>query len=169
MFNRRRALHILLATPIIGPLQSVAALPVANGKIVLTVRGRIGQHNAPGEAHFDLEMIEALPQHSFTTMTPWSKQPIRFSGPLLRDLLAAVKAAGSQITAIALNDYKVVIPLEDAQRFDVIVATRMDDKLIPVRTKGPLFIIYPFDQRPMLQTARYHERSIWQLKALEIH
>ena len=169
MFNRRRALHFLLACSSIGPFQPVAALPLASGKVVLTVSGRIGERNAAEQARFDIAMLEALPQHSFTTMTPWYKRPVRFSGPLLRDLLASVRASGSLVTAIALNDYKVLIPIEDARRFDLIVATRMDDQLIPVRTKGPLFVIYPFDHNPALQTTRYHERSIWQLRALEIH
>ncbi|MEN9905237.1 MAG: hypothetical protein RLZZ555_1802 [Pseudomonadota bacterium] len=169
MYNRRRVLHSWLACSIVLPLDLRAALPQAGEKVVLTVRGSIGRRSAQEQASFDIDMIEALPQHGFSTMTPWYKQPVSFSGPLLRDLLAAVDAKGSQITAIALNDYKVVIPFDDARRFDVIVATRMDGKPIPVRTKGPLFVIYPFDQSPQLQTVRYHERSIWQLKALEIH
>lgn len=145
-----------------------AALPPPRGKVILTLGGRIGEHNAAGQAQFDLAMIEALEQRSFTTMTPWSRQPVRFSGPLLRELLAVVRASGSQISAYALNDYKVIIPLDDALRYDVIVATRMDGNPIPVRTKGPLFVVYPFDSRAELQSARYHERSIWQLKSMVI-
>ena len=44
----------------------------------------------------------------------------------------------------------------------------MNGLMIPVRTKGPLFIIYPFDAKKQLQHKTYYERSIWQLKAIEV-
>lgn len=153
----------------LGACWPAAALQPASGKVVLTISGRIAERNAGAQAKLDMLMIEQLPQKSFTTLTPWSKKAIKFSGPLLRDLLALVKADGSQITAVALNDYKVIIPLDDVLRYDVLVATRMDDQPMPVRTRGPLFVIYPFDSHPHLQSTRYHERSIWQLKALELN
>jgi hypothetical protein len=50
----------------------------------------------------------------------------------------------------------------------VIVAHRIDGQPIPVRERGPFFVIYPFDQAPELRNARYYQRSIWQLEAVEI-
>ena len=35
-------------------------------------------------------------------------------------------------------------------------------------TKGPLFIVYPFDRKPELATPTYYDRSAWQLQRLEI-
>jgi hypothetical protein len=37
-----------------------------------------------------------------------------------------------------------------------------------VRDKGPLFIIYPFDQHAELRNSVYHSRCAWQLKAIEL-
>ena len=37
-----------------------------------------------------------------------------------------------------------------------------------VRDKGPLVIVYPFDDRPELRTALYYGRAIWQLRSLEL-
>lgn len=48
------------------------------------------------------------------------------------------------------------------------MARLIDDKPIPVRDKGPLFIVYPFDSAAELRSSTYYERSIWQLKAVEI-
>lgn len=146
----------------------VAALQPPTGPVILTISGKIGEQNTPNAATFDLDMLEKLPQQSFTTLTPWSKQPIRFTGPLLRDVLSAVKAAGSTIKALALNDYQTVIPVEDARKFGVIVAHKMDGKNIPVKTKGPLFIVYPFDSDEALRSRLYYERSAWQLKTMHI-
>ena len=162
-----------LLAPCLMVLALVSALPAAalepaTGKIVLTITGKISEKNAGNTAVFDLAMLEKLPQQTFTTKTPWDKQPVKYTGPFLRDVLAAVKANGSTLKASALNDYKTTIPLDDAKRFDVVLAHKMNDKVIPVRTKGPLFIIYPFDTKPELQATVYYERSAWQLKSIDI-
>ena len=145
-----------------------AALSAPEGPVILTISGRVGEPNQGSAAVFDRAMLERLPQQSFTTQTPWDKQPIKFTGPLLRDVLQAAKAQGKTLTALALNDYKTHIPMEDAELYDVIVAHKMNDRAIPIRTKGPLFIVYPFDAKPELKAAKFYERSAWQLKALSV-
>ncbi|MDT7835780.1 hypothetical protein [Aquabacterium sp. OR-4] len=145
-----------------------ALLKPPQGKVLLSVSGAIGITNAPGRADFDLAMLDALPQHGFTTATPWFKQPRRFSGPLLRDVLAAAGAQGKTLKAVALNNYKAEIPAADAQAFKMLMATRLDDKPMSLREKGPLFIIYPFDDNADLRQERYYSRSAWQLRALEV-
>ena len=138
------------------------------GKVVLTLSGDITKKNGPDTASFDMAMLEKLPQKSFTTQTPWYAQPVTFTGPLLRDVLNAVGAKGSKLTAVALNDYKTEIPASDAKDFDVVVARLMNDKPMPVREKGPLFIIYPFDQNPTLKAEIYLNRSAWQLHKIYV-
>jgi len=147
---------------------SASALPPAKGKVVLTIAGKVAEKNTPDAAVFDVAMLRKLPQQTFTTMTPWDKKPIKFTGPLLRDVLAAAKATGTSIKAYALNDYQTTIPLDDAQKFDVIVAHQMNGEDIPVRTKGPLFIVYPYDTKEELRSSVYYERSAWQLKSMTI-
>lgn len=144
------------------------ALDAPKERPILAVSGKIAEKNAGELARFDMKMIEALPQHSFTTSTPWFDKPVKFTGPLLSDLLAAVKASGSSISAVAINDYKITIPAADASKYPVVVARLIDDKPIPVREKGPLFVVYPFDSHIELRTSTFYERSIWQLKALDI-
>lgn len=147
---------------------SAHALPPPAGKVILTISGKVADKNTVDAAVFDLPMLEKLPQQTFTTLTPWDKKPIQFTGPLLRDVLSSAKAQGTTIKASALNDYQTRIPMEDAQKFDVIVAHRMNGASIPVKTKGPLFIVYPFDNKPELRAATYYERSAWQLKSMTI-
>ena len=43
----------------------------------------------------------------------------------------------------------------------------IDGKPIGVREKGPLFVMYPFDERPELRTSVHFSRCIWQLKSIE--
>lgn len=144
------------------------ALDAPKERPILSISGKIAEKNAGDVARFDMKMIEALPQHTFTTSTPWFDKPVKFTGPLLADVLAAVKASGTSISAVAINDYKITIPAADAAKFKVIVARLIDDKPIPVREKGPLFVVYPFDSSAELRSSTYYERSIWQLKTLDI-
>lgn len=146
----------------------VHAMDAPKERPILTISGKIGEKNAGDKARFDMKMLEALPQHSFTTRTPWYDRPVKFTGPLLSDVLAAVKASGTTISAIAINDYKITIPVSDTQKYKVLVARLLDDQPMPVREKGPLFVIYPFDSDADLRSSTYYERSIWQLKALDI-
>jgi hypothetical protein len=168
LYRTRSAWAAVAAATIFCVAQPAAALQPATGKVILTIAGNVGEKNTPTAAVFDLNMLEKLPQKSFTTMTPWDKQPIKFTGPLLRDVLAAAKATGTTIKAAALNDYQTSIPLADAQQFDVILAHKMNDVDIPVKTKGPLFIVYPYDSKAELRSTVYYERSAWQLKSMAI-
>jgi len=165
-----RKRYFLLAATIALTLQGAFAgtLATPTGKVVLTIGGKIGESNSPKGAQFDMPMIEKLPQHSFTTLTPWEKQSIQFTGPLLRDVLAAVKAQGTVIKAMALNDYQSSIPVEDAMKYDMVMALKMNGQPISVKTKGPLFIVYPYDAKPELRSAVYYERSPWQVKSLTL-
>jgi len=144
------------------------ALDRPKGRVVLTVSGRIGIRNADKVAEFDMDMLAALPQHTFSTKSPWYPEAHKFTGPLLRDVLAAVDAQGKNLRAVALNDYKVDLPVGDALKFNLVLARLMDDKPMSVREKGPLFIIYPFDADETLRTERYYSRSAWQLKAIDV-
>ena len=145
------------------------ALEAPTGNVILTITGNLIQTNDNGAASFDLALLQTLPQHSFSTTTPWYPQPRKFAGVLLRDLLAAVGAPGSStLRAAALNDYRVDIPGEDATRHGAMLAYLLDDKPMSVREKGPLVIIYPFDAQPELRNAVNYSRAIWQLRSLDL-
>ena len=156
----------MLAVGAVGAAHAADAAP--EGKPLLTIAGGIQQRNGPDGLSFDLAALQKLPLQSFSTRTPWYSTPRKFTGVRLRDLLAAAGAQGQVVRAIALNDYKVDIPIEDAASSDVMVAWLLDDKPMPVREKGPLVIIYPFDDRPDLRTAVHYGRAVWQLRLLEI-
>jgi len=146
-----------------------AALDPPSGKVVLTVTGKVATRNGPdGAATFDMNLLERLPRHSFTTKTPWYSKPRKFSGVLLRDLLEAVGSAPARLNAMALNDYRVEIPAEDVARGHAMLAYLLDDQPMTVREKGPLVIIYPFDDKPELRSAVHYSRAIWQLRSLDI-
>jgi hypothetical protein len=164
---RRRLVQALGATLCLGWTWALA-LGRPAGPVILTISGRVGLPNAGNRAEFDMAMLEQLPQRSFVTQTPWYTTPRKFTGPLLRDVLAACGAKGSNLRAMALNDYHVDLPFDDARRHDVLLARLLDDKPMAVRDKGPLFIIYPFDSSAELRNTIYYSRSAWQLKTIDV-
>ena len=135
---------------------------------ILTVTGAITTTNVDGSAQFDAALFAALPRHKTTTRTPWYDGPRTFEGPLLRDVLAAVGATGKTLRIEALNDYAALIPVSDATENNVLLADRIDGQPIPVRERGPLFVIYPFDERPALNSEEYYQRSVWQVRSIEV-
>lgn len=161
--------RLAFATALALPgLAGAMGLPPASGPVVLTVTGAIGQTNAEGAAEFDLAMLDGLAGRDTVTKTPWHEGAKRFSGPLLSAVLEAVGASGSTIRLTAINDYAVDMPVTDAETIPVILATRIDGKALSIRDKGPLFVIYPFDERPDLYNEMYFGRSVWQVTRLEV-
>lgn len=166
--SRRKLLGFAAAGALL-PALSAFALDAPSDKVILTVSGQLGNHNRGDRADFDLALIQRLPQHSFSTRTPWYPESHKFTGVLFDDLLAAVGARGiATVRATALNDYRVDIPREDLTDHRAMLAYLLDDKPMSVREKGPLVIIYPFDDEPELRTPVRYSRAIWQLKSLEL-
>lgn len=143
------------------------ALPT--GAAILEVNGAITNSNADGEAIFDLEMLDALPQRVTKATTPWYTGEHEFSGVIIRDLLDYLGASGDSVTFSALNDYASEIPMEELKKLPVILATRVDGQELSVRDKGPLFVIYPFDLDSTLYNEVIFGRSVWQVGSATVH
>ncbi len=138
------------------------------GKVLLTVAGNIGNANQADVAALDESALRMLPRHAIETATVVTDGVRRFEGFLMRDLLEMVGAQGRVVRASALNDYVIDIPMQDFQRFDVLVATHMDGVRLLPRDKGPFWIVYPRDAHEELQDIRYDYRWVWQLIRLEV-
>jgi hypothetical protein len=156
---------VMLLTANLG---GAASLPAPTDKPILTVTGKISVTNKDGTAQFDRAMLEAIGETSFSTSTPWYKEPVKFEGVPMAKLLDAVGATGDRIVSVALNDYSAEMPMEDARKFGVILALKRDGEYMTVRDKGPIFIVYPFDSNPDLKVQKYYSRSVWQVSRIEV-
>ncbi len=171
----RRGFAGLAATAVaaaagLGGTAPALAAPLAKpeGKVVLTISGLIGNTNNGDKAEFDMPMLEALGTTSFTTKTPWYKDAVTFSGVPMSKLLETVGAKGTSLTVTALNDYATDIPVEDFKTHPVLLATKRDGNYMPVRDKGPLFIVYNYDSNGELQHQRLSSRSVWQVARMVV-
>lgn len=169
--SRSRFLSGILAAIALAAAVTAEAgtLPRPAGKVVLRVTGNIANTNAPGTAEFDLPMLESLGVVEMVTRTPWTQGEVRFSGVPASKLMEAVGAAPQTVDAVALNDYRAAIPASDFAAYGPILATRVDGAPLRVRDKGPVWVIYPWTANPAIDNIEFHSRSIWQVKAIEVH
>lgn len=164
MLSRRHVVMVLAAMPLVAfkPSRAAAAKPM------LRVSGAIGDAAGNGHVEYDAAALDALPQTRFTTKTPWHDASVEFSGVAARDLFQAVDAHGDDLQLIALNDYVVEAKVGDIVAGDGLFATRQNGVLMPVSDKGPVFLVFPFDQRPDTQHQAYYSRAVWQLAEIVI-
>jgi hypothetical protein len=137
--------------------------------VILTVSGNIAVSNSEnGKALFDREMLYALGLTDITTTTSWTDGEQLFRGVLLRTVLQRVGAKGTTINATALNDFEAPIPVEEVERYDVLLATEMNGAEMKVSDKGPIWIVYPRSDHPELLDPILNDRWVWQLSSLEV-
>jgi hypothetical protein len=141
------------------------AAETPQAQTILTVTGEIGD-NKP--VSFDRAALEALGMESFETTTPWHNGKVKFEGVPMKKLLAAVHAKGDTVVAKALDDYFSEIPVTDFAKYHVLLALKVDGAYMPISTQGPLWIVYPYDSDPELQSEKYHGRSVWQINRIEV-
>ncbi len=132
---------------------------------VLTISGKM---SAETPADFSVHMLESLPHSEIVTTTPWHDGKVTFTGVLLSDVMRLVGAEGETATVTALNDFRADIPLTDIRENAPVLAYKLNGDYMSIRDKGPLFIIYPFDEHPELKSELFYSRSVWQVRSIEI-
>ena len=144
------------------------SIPQPKGGVILTVDGMINDCTQGLEVQFDRAMIEALPKKEIKTENPWEHGAVTYQGVLLRDLLQFVKSDGKTMTISALNDYRADLSAADTQTYDVILAYKREGEDIPVRDKGPLFVVFPFSDVPDLASEARYAQSVWQVNRITV-
>jgi hypothetical protein len=157
----------LVATLLAAPV-AAQDLAAPTGEIILTVSGDIAVRNQDDSAVFDLEMLRALGEVSFATTTPWTDGVQEFTGVSLAALVKALGVTEGSIKATAINDYAIDIPVADAVEGGPILAYMQNGEPMPVREKGPLWLVYPYDLNEAYQAEVIFSRSIWQLVRLDV-
>ena len=165
---RAHARALILGITVIATPAIADELAAPTGAVIVEISGNIGNTNGDGIARFDLAMLQALRQVEHHTTTPWDEEKTTYTGPLARDVLNAVGAQGTVLVATALNDYQVEIPIAEFAEYDVIFALMRDGEIMTVRERGPIFIVYPFDDHAELRREEIYQHSIWQMTKIRV-
>ncbi len=151
-----------------APMANADGIQAPTGKPILTISGDISEKNAGDTAQFDRDMLEKLGLVTIETTTPWYQGSMKFEGVPMDKLMADVGAKGQRVVAYALNDYTTEIPMEDFSKHHAILALKRNGEYMPVRDKGPLFVVYPYDSDPELKSQTFYSRSAWQVARLVV-
>lgn len=162
MLSLRGALGAIFILALTG-LGFAHEFKAPQGEVLLTIRGAITATNSDDALLLDLALLESLPQAEFSTSTTWTSGTPRFSGVLMKDLIAAVGATGGTITLRAVNDYAITMPVEDVAEDAPLLAYLMDGQTMSLRDKGPVWMVYPYDANEAYRSEEVFSRSIWQL------
>jgi hypothetical protein len=158
---------------------------VAEGPVLLTVTGDVGAPNRGpvdpaydklfifNEVHFDkarefdLTDLEKLPQATVRTDFPKGGTESEFSGPLLRDVLAAAEATGQTVTVQAMDGYAIELPLAEVVAKGAVVALTRDGKPLGIGNFGPTQIVFPRAERADLRDMP-DDWWIWQIYHIDV-
>lgn len=156
-------LYLVVSSLFLSTCYAASTTSAPEDKVVLTISGKIGS-NGQGEAQkFSIADLEKLGSQTIETTTPWYDGRMRFEGVSFNTLFDKVNAQGQTVKVVALNDYTISVPVDDLKKNNAILAYKRNGNLMPVRDKGPLFIIYPYDSKPELNNQIYYARSAWQV------
>lgn len=153
-----------LAASVAASLFVAFATHASADDTILSVTGNV----TGGEINLTLAQIEDMGRASIVTTTPWHDGPTTFEGVPMARFLEAVGAQGTTAYVHALNDFSIDIPLSDLTRFDAIMAFKTDGKYMEIADKGPLFIVFPYDDVSEVRNELFYARSVWQIHSIEI-
>ncbi len=108
------------------------------------VRGRVGRPLLLSLREL-AELGEAEAVHDFHCVTGWTRKGVAWSGVPLGAVLerAGVKPEARWLLAFAHGAYSAAMPLEEALKPGVLLATRLDGRPIPEPYGGPLRLVVP--------------------------
>lgn len=165
--SSRRIFLAALAAALTAGVTHAADFAAPSTEVLLTITGEIAARNVDGALELDQQQLAGLAQSGFSTSTTWTSGKPTFQGVLLKDLIAAIGASGTTINLKAANDYTISIPLADVKDDAPLLAYMMDGKTMSLRDKGPIWLVYPYDNVEAYRTEETYSRSIWQLTEIE--
>jgi hypothetical protein len=150
-------------------LKAGDAIPAPTGEVILTVSGLIGAKNAGDNIEMDLATIESVGLVDLDVTDPFEGGKVTFRGVLMSALLDLwkVDSAATTLHIVALNDYAVDVPMSDLRKYPVVFALMQDGKYMPVSTRGPAMLVYPYDDFTFDSTV-YNDYWAWQIKSIDV-
>ena len=117
---------------------------------------------------WSLEELCDLPLKDLQTSTPWTEGTQDFSGVPVEVLLDQLGVTEGKVELWATNDYSVATSVEKLRESKALLAFRRNGEFMSPRGKGPLWMMFAFDDTPALRTESIYSLSVWQLDRIRI-
>ena len=171
---------------------SPAELVSIRGQIILTIIGAVTKINRThintvndqlmykhglhfdGAHEFSQADLQKLPFQTIKPTMEYDQRAHQLTGPRLLDVLAAAGAQLSDTTRIVfhgIDGYSPEVTWAQAKKYNYIVATHLDGKLLAIGGFGPLFAIYDADRITELAAKPLNQRFFacpWGLYCIEV-
>lgn len=169
MFKKSATHSLLIFLTLFSPfVHAESGISSNNKEVVLEITGKISVASQGDVALIDRQTINTLPQKQIITTNHLTETPVTYRGPLFRDVLNLVGASGDSVLVTAWDEYMAEINLSDLNKYDVILATHENDQQLTIEGKGPLFVVFPFSDNPEIRNDLYYNKSVWQIKRIEV-
>lgn len=138
----------------------------------LNIKGNLKNNK---ELLFDLKTIMSFHPLTFTTYDPWEDKKTNYTGTLLKDLLAFcdINETARHIQVIAENDYEIPIKLVDINKYEYILAYKINGELLKEKKelskKGSFVIAINFDKHEEIEMQVYKNQLVWQVKYIVVN
>lgn len=151
-----------------GTLNAGDAIPLPEGSAVLTITGNISHPNQEDSIVMDIATIESVGEVEYTVDDPFEQKSITYRGVVMSDLIAVwgVESSATTATITALNDYQVQVPIKDLLEHPVFFALRADGVYMPVTTRGPAMLVFPYNDVEYDQK-HFNDYWVWQIKSID--
>jgi len=151
----------------INSAHALASKEKNDSQVILTIAGEIKSTNRGAldpvkdqlmhkrgiqfnKAHtFTLSDLERLPSKTINPTMEYDARVHKLSGPRLIDVLTKVGITNSKdvnILMYGIDGYSPQVSLFNVQKYDFILATRIDGELLSIGGFGPLFALYDADR-----------------------
>lgn len=112
--------------------------------------------------------LDGLPTATIRTATPWSESAL-YEGPRLIDVLKLIGREGAAtVRLIAADDYSAQLTMTEIERYNPILARKQDGKPLGLRTRGPYWLMFPFDDVGEIRNDAWYYRAVWQITRITL-
>lgn len=162
----RTSLLRRLAAPAALALATLVAPPAAASSLSLSVTV---QHAGAASSvrQIALPDLAAMPQAEIRAITPWTEGVVTFEGVPFADLAAHAGVSDGPVALTALNAYQISLDVAQVIANGGVLALKMNGKPMSVRDKGPIWLVFPSEDRPELAATDNTHMWIWQVNAIE--
>ncbi|MBQ5949561.1 molybdopterin-dependent oxidoreductase [Massilia sp. ST3] len=122
----------------------------------------------------DFAALAALPARTIRPTLEYDGKPHSLRGPLLEDVLAQAETRpgdAAKVVLRAVDGYAAAVEMRQLRAWQLIVATHLDGKPMPLGGLGPLWAVYDADRVPEMAKRPLNERfgaCPWALYHIEV-
>ncbi len=113
---------------------------------------------------YSQKMLDVHPESfSLSTMTPWTNAVDQYKAIPLKSILGSIINKYDTLHLKAENGFEVHENIRFLLDADAFLAFKKNGQFMRLRDKGPVWLLFPYSQRPKLDDAFHNQVAVWML------